>query len=122
MTAQDVKRMIDNYNIGETLRAWTKRDNLVIFENDYISVCRVDSSNKWVGVNEMEKMWSIIFYLKKDFTMLPNYVELAKILNISVTPVTRGKLEGCYGIRIREMKQEPDRDIVLTILNYIFAN
>ena len=56
--------MIDNYNIGETLRAWTKRDNLVIFENDYISVCRVDSSNKWVGVNEMEKMWSIIFYLK----------------------------------------------------------
>lgn len=71
MTAQDVKRMIDNYNIGETLRAWTKRDNLVIFENDYISVCRVDSSNKWVGVNEMEKCGVLFSILKRTLLCCP---------------------------------------------------
>lgn len=122
MKVQDVIKMVDNYKEGETLRTWIRRKNMVKFENEYISVCRVDSSNKWVGVNEMEKMWSIIFHQKGDFTMLPKYKELAEGLKMSVTPVTRGKLKGCYGIRIREMKQEPDRDIVLTILNYIFAN
>lgn len=122
MTAQDVIRMLDNYKEGKTLRTWIRRKNMVTFENEYISVCRVDSSNKWVGVNEMEKMWSIIFHPKKDFTMLPKYKELAEGLKMRVTPIKSSELEGCYGIRIPEMTKEPDRNIVLTILNYIFAN
>ena len=61
---------------------------MVKFENDYIRVCRVDSSNKWVNEFDMEKMWSIIIDLKKDFTMLPNYIELASVLNIDVTRKT----------------------------------
>ena len=122
MTASDVKKIIESYNSYFTQRAWTRQTNMVKFENDYIRVLRVDSSNKWVNEFDMEKMWSIIIDLKKDFTMLPNYIELASVLNIDVTPVTRGSLRGCYGIRIRGMKQEPNQDNILTILNYIFEN
>lgn len=60
--------------------------------NEYISVKRLDSSNKWLGVphaSEMEKMWSIIVDLKKEIRTLPKYRELSRVIDIRLTPVKK---------------------------------
>ena len=59
--------------------------------------------------------------MKKDFRLLPNYREISKILDIRITPVTKGELQGCYGIRIYGMKKEPTSSIIYDILNFIFS-
>ena len=69
----------------------------------------------------MEKMWSIIIELKKDIRRLPKYQELTRILDIKLTPVTRGELAGAYGIRIYGMKKEATSSIIYDILEFIFS-
>lgn len=123
MTISDIQRKLDFYNrpLADTERSWIKTRGMVIYENDFLKVIRVDSSNKWVAEDEMEKMWSIIFSAKKDFTRLPTYRALQTIINVSVTPVTRGSLKGNYGIRIYGMKRDPDAAIIKSILDFIFS-
>lgn len=107
----------------ETSKSYTKEKDMVQFENEYISVLRVDSSNKWIdkASGKLSKQWGIIIDIKKDFTMLPGYRDLQRNYpNIAVTPVTRGEMLGCYGIRIYDMRQEPTKEIIEDILNYIF--
>ena len=121
MTAFDLKARLDNYNQCETQRSWIKTQGLLSYENEYLSVVRVDSSNKWVGQDKMEKMWSIIFVPKKSFISLPNYRTLKSVIDITVTPVTHGKLKGYYGLRIYGMKRDPNENIVKEILDFIFS-
>ena len=124
MTYTELSQKLFYYKTNTTSRAWTKTREVVRFSNDYLTVKRLDSSNKWLGEphqSEMEKMWSIIVDIKKDFRFLPKYRELLQLLEIKVTPVTRGELEGCYGIRIYGMRQEPRATIIYDILNYIFS-
>ena len=123
MTTIELLQKIEPYQTGTASRSWTKTRESINYNNEYIDVKRLDSSNKWLGTphaSEIEKMWSIIIELKKDFCALPKYRELSKILNIKLTPVTKGESKGCWGIRIYKMKQEPTRDIVYDILDYIF--
>ena len=99
-------------------------ESAVYFSNEYISVKRLDSSNKWLGVphaSEMEKMWSIIVDLKKEIRTLPKYRELSRVIDIRLTPVKKGELAGCYDIRIYGMKREPTSTIIYDILNFIFS-
>ena len=122
--------MIDNlieelkpFMVNQTNRSWTKNDNPFNFENEYIKVFRIASSNKWTGNKEsgfMSKMWSIIIDIKKNFENLNNFQLLKTFLNITITPVTKGKFKGYYGIRIYDMRQEPNNHIIHSILNYIF--
>lgn len=101
--------------------SWTDDD--LQYENDFISVKRLKSSNKWIGIphtSDMDKMWSIIVDMKKDFTQLPNYKLLRKEIDMKITKVNSGAHEGFWGIRIYHMKEEPNRDIIRTILNFIF--
>ena len=124
MTIAELSQKLSYYKSNVTSRSWTKTKESVSFSNDYIHVKRLDSSNKWLGVphaSEMEKMWSIIIALKKDFRLFPNYREISKILDIRITPVTKGELQGCYGIRIYGMKKEPTSSIIYDILNFIFS-
>ena len=124
MTINELSQKINTYKSSITSRAWTKTKNVIYFNNDYINVRRLDSSNKWLGAphaSEMEKQWSIIIDLKKDFEYLPKYRELSQLLDIKLTRVTKGELTGCYGIRIYGMKQEPTCAIIYDILNYIFS-
>lgn len=124
MTFNELSQKINFYKISTTSRSWTKTKEAVYFNNEYLTVRRLDSSNKWLGVphaSEMEKMWSIIIDLKKDFRLLPKYRELLQVLDIKLTPVIKGELSGCVGIRIYGMKKEPTSSIIYDILNYIFS-
>lgn len=122
MNISDLLQKINPYKTGTTSRSWTKT-NSIYFSNEYIEVKRLDSSNKWLGkphASEIEKMWSVIIDIKKNFCSLFNYRELSKVLNIRLTQVTKGEFKGYWGIRIYGMKQEPTVDIIYDILNYIF--
>ena len=120
MTAQDIKNMLDNYNRCETERSFVMGQSMA-YDNEYITVVRLDSSNKYTGMDPMGKMWSVIFDQKKSFLSLPGYRALRGVLDIKVTPVTRGSIKGYYGLRIYGMKKDPDVAIVKTILDFIFA-
>lgn len=98
-------------------------DNSFNYENDYIKVLRIDSSNKWKGVphySDMDKQWSILVERKKEFTQLNHFKDLSLILDIAVTPIFKGVHKGNYGIRIYHMAQNPDKTIIKLILDYIF--
>lgn len=121
MDISELLQKIKPYKTGTASRSWTK--NSIYFSNEYIEVKRLDSSNKWLGkphASEIEKMWSIIIDIKKNFCLLSNYRELLKVLDIRLTQITKGELKGYWGIRIYGMKQEPTVDIIYDILNYIF--
>lgn len=115
---------LKRYKNGETERSWMmdSKGGSVSFENEYIKLVRIDTSNKWVGDAEMIKQWSIIFHQKKVFSHLPNYLLLKNNFNIRITPVSKGINKGCYGLRIYEMKKDPNEQIVLAILKFIFNN
>lgn len=120
---EDFKGKIQPYMSAQTSRHWTKSDVCVTYNNEYISVLRVDSSNKWVGEENcgfMSKMWSIIINKKWDFSNLAGFIKLKKILDIGITPVKKGELAGNFGIRIYNMRQEPDYRIIKDILDFIF--
>ena len=58
MNIIELSKRIDHYKTNVTSRSWTKIESAVYFSNEYISVKRLDSSNKWLGVthaSEMEK-------------------------------------------------------------------
>ena len=112
---------INSFKSGNADRRWKMKDQELVFDNEYITVVRVDSSNKWVSSTEMEKQWGIIFIMKKDFTHLPKYKELSSHCDIAVTPVRTGKNAGCYGLRVYRMKRDPDEKILAEILDYIFS-
>ena len=117
----DIVERINSFKNGSADRRWKMKDQELAFDNEYITVIRVDSSNKWVSSTEMEKQWGIIFEMKKDFTHLTKYKELASHCDIAVTPVRTGKNAGCYGLRVYKMKRDPDLEILAEILNYIFS-
>ena len=121
MKITDIVDRINSFKSGSADRRWKMKDQELAFDNEYITVIRVDSSNKWVSSTEMEKQWGIIFEMKKNFTHLPKYKELASHCNIAVTPVRTGKNAGCYGLRVYRMKRDPDLEILAEILNYIFS-
>lgn len=116
-----LQRELNNYMQGETQRSFIRTENLINYENEYISVLRVDSSNKWIGQNKMTKSWAIIVDIKKPFTSLANFVQLSQVIDVKITPVKRGVLQGNYGIRFYGMKQNPDEKIITDILNFIFG-
>ena len=117
----DLVAKINLFKSGSVDRRWKMKNQEFSFDNEYITVVRIDSSNKWISSTEMEKQWGIIFEMKKDFTFLPKYKELTSHCDIAVTPVRSGKNAGCYGLRVYKMKRDPDEEVLTDILNYIFS-
>lgn len=120
MILTEILNELKKYKIGTTERSWKMKEQTVSYSNSYLKVVRIDSSNKWVSANVMTKQWGIIFEKYKDISCLPNYLELAKNIDIKITPVTKGENKGCYGIRLYNMKSDPDEVIVKNLLDYIF--
>ena len=59
MTFDQLSQKINFYKNSNTSRSWTKTKKAVYFNNEYLNVGRLDSSNKWLGVphaSEMEKI------------------------------------------------------------------
>ena len=69
----------------------------------------------------MIKTWSIIFEKKKDFGNLPNFQKLRANMDVKITPVMRGELKGCWGLRIYNVHKEPNYEMVKMILDFIFS-
>ena len=107
------------YKKGTCDRRW-KKSQKFSYENDYIELVSLDSSNKWLSSTEMEKQWSIIIEKKKDFTSLPNFSLLKEQGLLTLTPVNNGANKGCFGIRLYGMKKDPDEGIIKKLLDFIF--
>lgn len=107
------------YKKGTCDRRW-KKSQKFSYENDYIELVSLDSSNKWLSSTEMEKQWSIIVDKKKDFTSLPNFSLLKERGILTLTPVSNGANKGCFGIRLYGMKKDPDEEIIKKLLDFIF--
>lgn len=120
MTLVEMINELNKYKVGTTERSWKMKAQTISYSNTYLKVVRIDSSNKWVSANEMTKQWGIIFEKFIEFSSLPNYVELAKKIDIKITPVTKGLNKGCFGIRLYNMKADPDEKIVRSLLEFIF--
>ena len=96
-------------------------DGRIEFSNRFIDAVEFTSSNSHEDYRgNREKMWSIIVSMKEDFSHLATFRELSRRLDIRITPVRSGKNKGCFGIRIYNMYKNPDRDIIMAILEYIF--
>ena len=121
MSIDELVCKIKEYNLGTTHRGWIMDDNVLDYSNDNLSVVRIDSSNHWIGQDKMSKMWSIIFRKTASFEHLKNYRLLQENFNIKITPVLKGKNKGYYGLRIYDMKQNPDSKIINDILDFIFC-
>lgn len=114
------RKILDPYYDGVTNRNWKKTDSMLVYENEYIKLLRVDSSNHHIDNGKMSKMWSLIVKIKKDFRRLPHYCDLTRYYDIRVTPVRSGEMEGYYGIRLYDLKKDPNPLIVKTLLDFIF--
>jgi hypothetical protein len=118
----EILRRLEQFKEGGTNQEWEMRP-AVTFENDYIEVLRIDSSNKAGGSGVRNgKQWGIIIKIKKDFRVLPNWKKLKEGLGngIDVTPVTKGQNSGKHGIRLYKMSKNMDRKIIEELLEFIF--
>jgi hypothetical protein len=115
-------RRLEQFRGGET------EQNLVMiaspdfnFENEYINVLRLDTSNPHGGTGiESGKQWGIIIEMQRDFQLLPNWRALKERLgdNIKITP--RRGYPGQYGIRLYRMSRNMNTEIIEELLTFIF--
>ncbi len=113
---------IDEYKSNGTSQFWVLAEE-VDFSNEYITLKRIDSSNVAGGASVYRgKQWSIIIEIKKSFTMLKGWKELKNYYgnDLQITPVLKGALKGCVGIRFYKMSSNPNKEIIYDILTYIF--
>lgn len=98
--------------------AWLRKIQLPThYENEYLLVDCYESSNT---AGAAAKMWSIIFYPKKDFRYLETYLTLSKITRVKITKVRDESTR--WAIRFYEMTKNPTADIIMSILKYIFED
>lgn len=116
----DFLKKIKHYREGEINKGFS--ETTFNYENEYIKTICFTHSNKWINDTEMEKMWSIIFSKKKDFSNLHNWKTIEELFKANITEVSKGKHKGCYGLRIHGMKQRPNERIIKEALDYIFES
>lgn len=120
MNISDLLKLLELYKEGQTEQRWTMDD--YIFENDYIRIVRIDTSNKAGGSNVKQgKQWSIIFERPTILRVedLRTFKELQKKTGyIKVTP--RVNYPTQYGIRIYKMSKNPDIRILDNFFSYLF--
>jgi hypothetical protein len=122
MPIDEIIRRLEQFRGGETEQRWVMIAPPFAFENEYIRVLRLDSSNQSGGTGiESGKRWGIIIKIKRDFRFLPNWRALTERLgdnNIRVTP--RRGYPGQYGIRLYHMSRNMNTEIIEELLTFIF--
>ena len=124
MDIKDLLRDLLNYcdNSKVTASSFTDIQN-VNYENEYIVVKRIASSNKWEGIphkSKMIKQWSIVVDIKKDFEGLDTFKLLSEIFDVRITTVKGGYFNGYKAIRFYNMTDNPNEKITYKLLDYIF--
>ena len=123
MTTKEIYEKLLYFKEGSTQQSW-KKDILFPFDNEYITLIRVDTSNKSGGSSvNLGKQWSLIIELKRPFCGLETWRSLEKYMgnDIDVTPVNKGGNKGKWGIRFYRMSKDPTREILESFFNYIFS-
>lgn len=118
----ELQNKLSAYKGGYTAQHWRK-DNDFSYENDYIKVLRLDSSNVSGGSSVHNgKQWSIIVDIKRPFIGLETWKQLCDTYkyDLSITKVTRGVLKGFEGIRLYNMSKDPTNEIIKDFLDFIF--
>lgn len=114
--SHNITLKLNNYKKGATESKYIKNGQISTrFENEFISFDCYETSNKH-GITS--KMWSFIYYPKKDFKHLHSYIELSTITSIKITKVRDNS--GRWAIRFYDMTKNPEPEFVTEILNYIF--
>ena len=116
----DILTKLKQFQIGNCEKGYVKMP--YEYENEYLRVVRVDSSNKWLSDKKMAKQWSIVCEIKKDYTNLVNFKVLQQNFCVKNTPVSRGEFTGLNGIRFYGMSKNPTTEIVKEILDFVFEN
>lgn len=122
MNIKVLKQILYNYNdIIETNKHWNSRP--MNYENTYIKVVSIDDSNKHNSedYNKYDKMWSIVYSAKQTFINSENFKLFQKEFNAYISSVNKGRSKGCFAIRIPNMKECPNTEIVTVILDFIFG-
>jgi hypothetical protein len=104
-----------------TKQSWRK-DEPPTYENEYIKLVRIDSSNAHGGSKISQcKQWGLIVEQKKDFQQLTGWLLLKKELGDTLKVSSfRSKKFDWNGIRFYEMEKDPTNEIVIDILDFIF--
>lgn len=120
MNLNELLLELSKYKEGLTEQRWTM-DNY-IYQNEYIKVVRIDTSNKAGGSNvEQGKQWSIIFERTTDLFL--EELETFKMLQsesgyVKITP--RKGYQNQYGVRFYHMAKNPNIKILNKIFKYLF--
>ncbi len=122
MTTDEIYAKLLYFKHGETEQFW-KKEPMIPFDNDYITLIRVDSSNKAGGSSVKQgKQWSLIIDLKRSIIGFDTWRRLKSKMGdeLTITRVTKGENIGKYGIRLYQMSKNPTPEIVDELLKYIF--
>ena len=122
MEFEQLIQKLQAFKSRDTSQTWRK-DDKVNYENDYICLARIASSNVAGGASVNKgKQWSIIINLKKSFSGLPNWKMLKNYFarELNITEVNRGVHAGKYGIRLYRMSADPTDEIIYDLLDFIF--
>lgn len=112
-----MKTKLNKYKVGLVDYSSPVKETLSVnYQNDYLSFDGYRTSN---SKGNTSKMWSLLFFPKKDFQQLKGYIELGKITRIKTTKV-KDNISGRWAIRLYDMHKNPDESIIISILNYIF--
>ena len=111
---------LNEYKKGFTDSRWFMMNH--IYMNEYINVLRVDTSNIVDAKSTIGgKLWSIIFE-RPGGLRIEDLVAYKKLVDkadyIEITP--RRNYENQYGLRLRKMSKNPDFNIIVSILEYLF--
>ena len=92
------------------------------YSNEYSDVLDYTSSNTHDdALGNFCKQWNIIIRIKRNFTELDGYKELARHLDIKVSRVNSGRHTGQHALRIYKMSENPDDGIIRLVLDFIFG-
>ena len=123
MDIKELQSKLNIYKTGPVERpAWMGKIQFPTrYENEYLIVDYYESFNAPGTAGAVAKMWSIIFYPKKDFQFLNTYYNLCQFTRSKITRL-RDDEQGRFAIRFYDMRKNPTNEIILDILNYIFQN
>lgn len=114
---------IDTFKKAKGTKQSWRKDNSPIYENEYIKLVRIDSSNSHGGNNGLKgKQWGFLMEQKKNFQTLKGWIDLKNEFGstLKVTPFRSPDFDW-VGIRFYEMALDPTNEIVVNILDFIFS-